>query len=148
MFVIFAFWGFLSSHELEVGTSTSMGPGYFPRILSGLLLAFGSVIIAVGRLNPSTSQSDADFSTSPSVDWSIRPLVFVSVAALSFALLLQRAGIVVAISVTVLLGCLAGERPRPIEMLILAAMLIIGCIALFVWGIGIPLPIWPRWGDE
>jgi hypothetical protein len=136
MFIAFAVWGFVASRELDVGTSVSMGPGYFPRVISGLLLALGITIAGAGFLTPAA----------PFVkDWSIRPLLLVSVAALSFALLLQGMGIVIAITITVIVGSFAGERLRPFDLLLLVASLILASIALFVWGIGIPLPIWPRW---
>jgi Tripartite tricarboxylate transporter TctB family len=136
LFIAFAAWGFVASRELEVGTSMSMGPGYFPRLISGLLLALGIAIAGVGFVTPA-----APFVRS----WSIRPLLLVSVAALSFALLLQGMGIVIAISVTVIIGSFAGERLRPFDLLLLVVSLILASIALFVWGIGIPLRIWPSW---
>lgn len=136
MFISFAVWGFVASLELDAGTSVSMGPGYFPRLISGVLLALGIAIAGAGFVSAAAPVVE---------DWSIRPLLLVSVAALSFALLLQRAGIVVAITVTVIVGSLAGERLRPFDLLLLVGSLIFASIALFVWGIGIPLPIWPTW---
>src|SRR5215204_5455749 len=134
MFIAFDEWGFVASRELEVGTSVSMGPGYFPRAISGLLFTLGIAIAGAGFLAPAAPLI---------TDWSIRPLLLVSVAALSFALLLQGMGIVIAITVTVIVGSFAGERLRPFDLLLLVASLILASIALFVWGIGIPLPIWP-----
>ena len=136
MFMAFAAWGFWASFELDPGTSVSMGPGYFPRLISGVLLALGIAIAGAGFLPAAPAVAE---------DWSIRPLLFVSMAALAFALLLQRAGIVIAISVTVIIGSFAGERLRPFDLLLLIGLLIFASIALFVWGIGIPLPIWPSW---
>src|SRR5215212_7419516 len=95
MFMAFAAWGFATSFELDPGTSMSMGPGYFPRLISGVLLALGIAIVGTG-LRPAAA--------SIAGNWSIRPLLFVSIAALAFALLLQRAGIVIAIAITVLVG--------------------------------------------
>jgi hypothetical protein len=136
LFIAFALWGFIASRELEAGTSMSMGPGYFPRLISGLLLALGIAIAGVGYVTPAAPLGKA---------WSIRPLVLVSVAALSFALLLQGMGIVIAITVTVIVGSFAGERLRASDLLLLVVSLILASIALFVWGIGIPLRIWPSW---
>jgi hypothetical protein len=136
MFMAFAAWGFWASLYLDPGTSVSMGPGYFPRLISGLLLALGVLITGAGLLPAAAAVVEG---------WSIRPLLFVSLAALAFALLLQRAGIVIAISVTVIIGSFAGERLRPFDLLLLIGLLVIASIALFVWAIGIPLPVWPSW---
>ena len=135
MFVSFAAWGFIVSASLDPGTSAEMGPGYFPRLISGILLALGLAIIAIGI---------AKTSFTPFGQWSIRPIVLISIASLAFAALLERGGIVLAISAAVLIGGFAGERPKPLPLLALTAFLILASIALFIWGIGIPLPIWPR----
>ena len=135
MFVSFAAWGFIVSANLDPGTSAEMGPGYFPRLVSGVLLALGLAIVAIGALKT----SPASFG-----HWSLRPIVLISVASLAFAALLERGGVVLAISAAVLIGAFAGERPKPLPLLALTAVLIIASITLFIWGIGIPLPIWPR----
>jgi len=46
---------FLSGQELEMGTSFRMGPGYFPTILSILMIGLGAVI-AVQALRAHTTQ--------------------------------------------------------------------------------------------
>jgi hypothetical protein len=77
--------------------------------------------------------------------FALRRIGLISLSGLAFAALLQRAGIIVAIAVTVAIGSLAGERPPLLRLGLLIAALIAAAIALFVWGIGIPLPIWPQW---
>jgi hypothetical protein len=138
MFMSFAMWGFMASAHLDAGTSVAMGPAYFPRLVSGLLLALGIAIAAAGFVE----SSGAGLGT-----WSLRPIVLVSAAGLAFAALLQQAGIVIAVAAVVLIGSFAGERPRVVPLLLLTMSLVLVSVALFVWGIGIPLPIWPNWGS-
>jgi len=134
MFIAFAVTGFALSAELDSGSAIVMGPGYFPRLLSAILLVLGISITAVGLWGGAKN---------PTHGWTVRPLAMVSIAALLFAALLQRGGIVLAIAVTVLVGSFAGVPPRAIHLALLTVALVFGSVALFVWGIGIPLPIWP-----
>jgi len=136
MFIALALLGFALSAELDAGSAMAMGPGYFPRLLSGLLLGLGVAIGAVALWKrPAEVLAPG----------SLRPIALVSLSCLSFAALLQRGGIVLAVAVTVVVGSLAGGRPRALELVLLLLALILGSIALFVWAIGIPLPIWPNW---
>jgi MFS superfamily sulfate permease-like transporter len=68
----------------------------------------------------------------------------VSLASLAFAVLLERTGIVVALTTTVVIGVLAGERLKLIPLIALTATLILASIALFVWALGMRIPVWPR----
>jgi hypothetical protein len=136
MFIAFAVSGFALSAELDSGSAMVMGPGYFPRLLSAILLVLGIAITAVGLWGGARN---------PSHGWTVRPLAMVSIAALLFAAALQRGGIVLAIAVTVIVGSFAGVPPRAMQLAFLTLALVLGSVALFVWGIGIPLPIWPGW---
>jgi hypothetical protein len=72
-----------------------------------------------------------------------RPLLVSLVAILLFALALQWLGVVAAIAVLVLVGAYASSDVRIPQVLALAAFLIIFSVAIFVWLLGLPLPLWP-----
>jgi len=135
MFMAFAAWGFAASAGLDGGTAVSMGPGYFPRLVSTLLLLLG-LSISIAGLWPAKA---AGLGT-----WTLRPILLVSLASLAFAVLLQRAGIVLSIVAVVAIGALAGSRIEPWPLVGLTVLLVASSIALFVVALGIPLPIWPR----
>lgn len=135
MFMAFAGWGFAVSAGLDGGSSSEMGPGYFPRLVSGILMVLGVAIAVLGGLKPLSV---------PHASWSLRPIVMLSLASLAFAGLLERGGIVLALCAAVFIGVFAGERPKLLPLLLLTATLVLVSIVLFIWGIGIPLPIWPR----
>lgn len=137
MFVAFAAWGFTAAAGLDAGSAVEMGPGYFPRLVSAILLLLGLAITATGLIAAGAP---------PVSGWVLRPIAMVSVAALAFAVLLERAGIVIAIIAVIAIGALAGSRIELKSLALLALLLIGASIALFVVAIGIPLPIWPRLG--
>ena len=136
MFIAFSAWGFAVCADLEAGTASEMGPGYFPRLVSGIVLLLGVAIVinAVREAVPLPVAAGR---------W--RPSVCVSLACLVFAALLEPAGVVAAIAATVLVGALAGERPRAPALLALIAGLALATVALFIWGLGIPMSIGPDW---
>jgi hypothetical protein len=136
MFIAFAVVGFALSSDLEGGSASAMGPGYFPRLVSGILLGLGILITAVGLLSGANN---------PTGGWTVRPLAFISVAAILFAVLLHRAGLVVAIASCIFVGSFAGGSPRLIQIAALIVVLSLASVSLFVWAMGIPLPIWPTW---
>ena len=47
MFVAFGVWGLVAAADLDMGTLSEMGPAYFPRSVSSLLILLG-IAIACG----------------------------------------------------------------------------------------------------
>ena len=67
---------FLFGRELEMGTSFRMGPGYFPTILSVLMMLLGAAMVAIAWRKPptegavgSTPEEFAAFMQSESKRW-------------------------------------------------------------------------------
>jgi hypothetical protein len=119
--------------ELPAGTARRMGPGWVPRALAIGLLALAIVIVIGDRLRT----ADAPTTTR----WTPLPLVAASLFA--FALLIERAGLVAAAFVALLLAGLAGDDRRPIELVVAAAILALATGGLFVGLLALPVPLWP-----
>lgn len=119
--------------RLPMGSATQMGPGYIPVGAALILIALGAASLLRGlasegaRLDP--------------VVW--RPVLFVPLAVLVFALSLERLGLVLAIGLTIFVGRLAITRARPLHTLMLAAGMAALCVALFHYGFDVPAPVWP-----
>lgn len=135
MFVCFGVWGLAAAGDLEMGSLSEMGPAYFPRAVSCLLILLGIAITTTGF-----SKNAARLE----LPWALRPILMVTLASLAFALLLERAGIVLALSANVLIGAMAGRWPGWLMLVLLATSLIVASIALFVWALGMQIPIWPN----
>jgi len=115
------------------GTLAAVESGFFPRMLGVLLVLFGTATAGRGLLAAGPGLSA----------WAWRPLIGVTVAVLAFAATLESLGLVAAVLLLVGLGNLAGQPLRPVPLLALGGALAFGCIALFVWGLGLPLQVWP-----
>jgi Tripartite tricarboxylate transporter TctB family len=135
MFIAFGSWGLIAAADLEIGTLAEMGPAYFPRAICGILILLGVAITLTGFPKGSATLVEP---------WALRPIAMVSIASLAFAALLERAGIVLAITATVFIGVRAGERLKLLPLVALTAALILASVALFVWALGMRIPVWPR----
>ncbi|NVO14369.1 MAG: tripartite tricarboxylate transporter TctB family protein [Rhodoplanes sp.] len=124
------------SSDWPMGTLASMDAGYFPAIVSSLLMLLGAGV-AIPALR---------FDGPPVESFAMRPLLLVTATVVVFAVLLKYAGLVLTIAVMTLLASFAAsERRRLLVTLVLGLGLAALCVGLFVFGLGLPIPIWPRW---
>ena len=65
-------------------------------------------------------------------------------AIILFGAALQWFGLVAAIGALVITGAYAARDVRPVENIALAAVMILFSVAVFVWLLGLPLPLWPN----
>lgn len=118
----------------NIGTAARMGPGYFPALVSGLLILCGLLILIPALLR-----------AGPRPVFEFRPLFWISLSVLAFALLLIPFGMVPAIIVQTLLSGISDCKLSWKGSLILAVSLAVGAALIFVVGLGVVLPIfaWP-----
>jgi hypothetical protein len=121
--------------HLRIGRALSMGPGYFPVILGGLLAALGASIAASGLRHGA-----APIGTIP---W--RGLVLVLGAILVFSATVRGAGLAPALAISILMAARAPKTLGWTASLTLALLLTIFCLLVFVKGLGLPYPIFGRW---
>ena len=110
------------------GTTLRMGPGYFPSVLGGILIAFGLVIMLKGLRRPERIAGA----------WSLRALCVLPLSLIGFGLLIDRAGFVPALAVLVFGSAAAGPEFHWGEVLLLTAGLTLLSVAVFIWGLGLP----------
>ena len=124
------------ARNYTLGSAARMGPGYFPTVVSALLIIVGCTIVGRAFFREGTSLE--------AIAW--KPALFVLGSIVAFGFLITRAGLVVAALVLVL-GCAAASehfRLAWISALGLAA-LIAFCVVVFIFGMGIPMPIIGPW---
>jgi putative tricarboxylic transport membrane protein len=123
----------LLASQYRLGTMHRMGPAMFP-ILVGAVLAVLGAIIALRSFV---------LDGAPVPRFYARPIGISLLAIVLFGVTLQWLGLVAAIAVLVLLGAYAARDVRPLENAALAAVMIAFSVAVFVWLLGLPLPLWP-----
>lgn len=125
--VVFAF----SVDNLEVGTASRMGPGYFPLLLCGALGLLGLVVLANGvRIEGPPL---------PHLEW--KGLAILTVAIVVFGATVQRWGFVPAAVLCSVLCAVTSRPVKPVSTLIFVVGLVAFCVAVFVWGLGMPVKL-------
>jgi len=113
------------------GSALRMGPGFFPVVLGGALILFGLYTLASGlRENVAIEAS-----------WSPRALIVLPLALILFGVLMQYAGFVPAMLVLIFASAAASTEFRFVEVLLFAVGLTALSVAVFIWGLGLPYPL-------
>ena len=120
--------------DYPTGTALRMSSGYFPRLLC-LLLALIGLFVALRSL-----VVDGPALTAVR----LRPVLLVTAAVVAFAYSVQTLGLVLATVLITVIGGFASPQVRVLEMAAVAMLLAIMATAIFIWGIGLPIPIWPE----
>lgn len=123
----------LFGRDYPMGTATRMGPGYLPFILGWSLVGIGLLVGAKGILREGE----------PVKAPSLRPLLFICGAFLLFSWLIERAGLIGTGIIAMLLASASTPEFRVAEQIVLAVIASVLAAALFVYALGVPMPIWP-----
>jgi hypothetical protein len=134
IFIAIALAFIVLSRQYSLGNMHRMGPGLFPTLVGSLLIGLGA-LIAVRALA---------FDGPPVPGLHARPILVSLAAICLFGVTLQWLGLVAAIAVLVLCGALASRESRLWENAALALVLIAFSVAVFVWLLGLPIPLWPE----
>ena len=118
----------------KLGTAVRMGPGYFPTWVGGLVALLG-LALALRSLK-------VDGPPLPRVR--LRPILFVLGGSLAFGYFLKPLGLVLATILLVVISAAGGHEFRWREVLALAIGLAAFAVGVFVYGLGLPFPLWPQ----
>jgi len=131
MFVAFGLAALYFGQRLAIGTPVRMGPGYVPRMLSLILLALGAVVCIVALV------SGSDPVERPK--W--KPITLVTIGIVCFGMLFERAGLIPALIVLVMISSLAGEEFKLTEVIGNIVALSILCTLVFKVGLGMNIAV-------
>jgi hypothetical protein len=125
------------SAQFEMGTTRNFGPGAFPVVVAAMVTLLGLAIAIFKTASGRTVV--ADEASTPA----LRHALQVFGAVLVFAVSVERAGLLIASALLIVLASFDEARRRPFDVVSLALVLAIGATALFVWMLGLPLPVVP-----
>ena len=123
--------GFYVALSYPFGTLEKMGPGYFPRVLSGILIAFGVVTLLKGLKSGAKVQGT----------WGWGPLLLLTISLGSFGFLMEHVGMIPALVVMFFSAAYAGKEFRFVEVLVLTVVMCIAATGIFIWGLKLPYPL-------
>jgi hypothetical protein len=131
VFVLFGTLAFIVAQRYPAGVLLDMGPGYFPRALSALLVLLGLAVMARGLRTASGGAAQ----------WAFRPLVILTLSMILFGLLVERVGLVPAMVALIFVSAAAGREFRFREVAVLAALMCLFSVGVFVWGLNMNFPL-------
>ena len=123
------------ARNYDFGSPLRMGPGFFPMTLSVVLATIGLA----------TFLRSFAVTGEPIGGFAVKGLLFVTLGTLLFAVLIERAGVVVAVSAITLVSAYASIKFTWKQGVIMALLLSAFCALVFVYGLGVPMPILGNW---
>jgi Ca2+/Na+ antiporter len=134
--LVFGIGAIVIAWSYPLGTASEMGPGYFPMLLGGVLALIGLVTSATAILRPEQSE--------PVGAWPIRALVLILASVLLFAVLIDRAGLVISVAVLVIGSRLASsEKSSWVDTLLMLLLLCALAVVIFIYGLELPMSVGP-----
>ena len=115
------------------GTAQRPGTGVLPAILSWCLIGTGGLLMIKSALAGGE----------PMERWAWRPLAAVTAATIAFGLLIDDLGLVVTMIIAMVLCALGTAESRWFEFSIFLLIMIATAWVMFIWLLGMPIPVWP-----
>jgi|SRR5436190_22847937 hypothetical protein len=134
LFVAVGLSAFFIGADYPMGTPQRLGTGVLPRILAWCLMGTGILLLIKAILAEGASLTG----------WAWRPMVMVTLAVAAFALLVDRAGLMVAMLVSMTLVALGTPETRWREFAAFSVLMLFVGAGVFVWGLGMPISILPK----
>lgn len=121
----------LGARSYPFGNTLRMGPGYFPTMLGLILVLFGIYVMVRGLRSDEKIQSN----------WSIRALIVLPISMILFGVLMDLAGFIPALTALIFVAVASGREFKFKEVLLLTVFLGVISVAMFIWGLGLPYPL-------
>lgn len=131
MFISFGLLAVYMAQDYPFGTTSRMGPGYFPTWLGIIMMVLGAAIALSGLRNAGATIGK----------WAWRPMILLSIGFVIFGWAIDHLGFVIATASLIVLGAASGKEWKTKEVIIMTVVLIIGSWALFIYGLELPYPL-------
>lgn len=119
---------FVMSFEYGIGTARAMEGGFFPLMISLLVMAIGAAVAIKGFWTEGAPET---------VLW--RPFAAICAAIVVFALTVQLFGLLPAVALTVAVSALGDPESRPFATILAALAICFGVWLIFSAGLGLPI---------
>jgi len=135
MFMAFGLFFAGFGTQYSIGTAIRIGPGYFPTALGVIVILLG-IVIWVGGLSAKATAEKVDQFKWPTLLLILGPIAL-------FGLLLKPLGLIVSLLILIAISSYASHEFSWKATLINATVLILICLAVFVWALRLEFPLWP-----
>jgi hypothetical protein len=133
MFLAFAAVTIVTASGYSMGRGGRMGPGYFPTMLGRVLAVLGAILLIRSLVIRCEHVERIQF----------KPLLVLVACVILFGLMIKPLGLVVGLTVTTFIAAFAGDEVRWKEAGALSIGLTALSLVIFVYVLGLPIPVWP-----
>ncbi|MEP2532242.1 tripartite tricarboxylate transporter TctB family protein [Shimia sp.] len=133
MFILFGLIALFLTSEFDFGSAARPGPGFFPIVLSVLLMLIGAAISGWGLLRHGD----------PIAHFALPPLILITAAVCVFSFCIEPFGLVPSVILAVLIASCARPHFGNVQRFVLAIGLAAFSALLFVVLLNLPISLWP-----
>jgi len=138
LFLVMGLIFLITGWDYPNGSMRRMGPGMFPMLVSIVLMGCSLALIigSLGRIK-------AEWFSLAAMRAQARPVLAILLAVSSFGLLIEDAGVILAVFVMIMISYLAGDRRRLLPALAGAVALSAIIAVIFIQVLNIPMKVLP-----
>lgn len=122
---------FFMALDYPFGSTRAMGPGYFPRVLAGVTMAFGAVLLLKGMRLPEAVKGR----------WGWWPIAMMVLSLFAFGWIMDRFGIIPALVALFFISAFGGHEFKFKEVAILSVVMTAFAVMVFIVGLELPYPL-------
>ena len=137
MFVVIGLGFAWGATSYSFGSSARPGPGFFPFGL-GILMAILGGMVLFKALVVETEDGE------PVGRWAFRPLIIVMGSVGMFGFILPRLGMALSLPILIVVVSLAGDEFHWKDAIISVVVLTLGSWLIFIKGLSLVIPLWPK----
>jgi len=133
LFALVGGFGIWIGRDYPMGTPVRLGTGVFPMLLCWGLVGIGAILVVQALLTNGEKLTR----------WDWRPLIMIGLATIAFSLLIEPAGLVAAMVVSMTLAALGTHETRWLEFAMFSVIMVVVGLGLFIWGLNMPIKVFP-----
>lgn len=133
LFIVVGIGAIWIGADYAMGTAQRPGTGVLPRILAWCLIGCGGLLWIKAFLSDGPDLG--------ALAW--RPLIMITLALIAFSVLIDRAGLVVAMLASMTLAALGTPQTRWGEYALFSIIMLVIGVGMFVYGLGMPVRALP-----
>lgn len=134
VFTVIGLLGLYVGKDLTFGTTSHMGPGFFPTWLNFLIIAIGVA----------TGVKALAIEGPPVERFQLRPILLIVAAIVVFGFLINAGGLALSAALMTIFAAYARRGVKVTETILLAVGLAVFSVIVFVYVLGQAVPVW--WG--
>jgi len=129
-------YGSITLAKLPIGQVTEMGPGFFPIVLSSVLILLGGI----GLLKSLSSGPGTPFGK---VAW--RPVITLTAGIVFFGAVLSGLGMLLTVFGTAVISAAASPALKAKSAVLIGLGISVFCVLVFILALRLPIPVIGAW---